>query len=119
MQRRAAALLALEGVALTAVGVGYAVPGESANGDRSALLFTAVSAVVGGLVLLLLGWAVDRARPWARTPAVVLNVFPLPVAATAFQGGVWEVGVPLVLLAGTALYLFATPELRSLFRERA
>ena len=119
MQRRAGVLLALEGLALTAVGVGYGVLGKGAHGDRTSVLFTAVSAVVAGIVLLVLGWAVDRARAWARTPAVVLNVFPLPVAATAFQGGAWWVGIPLVVLAGTALYLFATPELRLLFRESA
>lgn len=119
MQRRAGALLVVEGLGLTAVGVAYGVLGKGAQGDRSSVLFTAVAAVLAGLVLLVLGWAIDSSRAWARTPAVVLNVFPLPVAATAFQGGAWEVGVPLVLLAGTALYLFATPELRLLFRERA
>lgn len=117
LQRRAGLLLAFEGLALTTVGIGYAVQGRGANGDRTSVLFSALSAVVGGIVLLTLGRAVERGRAWARTPAVVLNVFPLPVALTAFQGGAWWVGVPLLLLAGTALYLFATPELRERFRQ--
>ncbi len=112
-------LLLVEGVALAAVGVGYAVLGDGAAGDHSSVLFSALSAVVAGIILIVLGWAVDGCRAWARTPAVVLNVFPLPVAATALQGGAWWVGVPLLVLAGTALYLFATPELRLMFRERA
>ncbi len=81
------------------------------------MLFSALAAVVAGVVLVTLGRAVDGGRAWARTPSVVLNVFPLPVALTAFQGGAWWVGVPLLLLAGTALYLFATPELRERFRQ--
>lgn len=117
LQRRAGLLLAFEGLALTAVGIGYAVQGRGANGDRTSVLFGSLFAVVGGIVLLTLGNAVERGRAWARTPAVVLNVFPLPVALTAFQGGAWWVGVPLLLLAGTALYLFATPELRERFRQ--
>lgn len=116
-ERRAGLLLAVEGLALMAVGIGYGVQGRGANGDRTSVLFTAVSAVVAGIVLLGLGHAIDRGRAWARTPAVVLNVFPFPVALTAFQGGAWWVGVPLILLAGTALYLFSTPELRERFRQ--
>jgi hypothetical protein len=34
------------------------------------------------------------------------------------NAGVWWVAVPLVVLAGSVLYLFATPELRETFRER-
>jgi hypothetical protein len=34
------------------------------------------------------------------------------------KAGVWWVAVPLVVLAGSVLYLFATPELRETFRER-
>jgi hypothetical protein len=48
---------------------------------------------------------------------VVLNLLPLPVAVGAFQGGAWWAGLPMLLLAGSVLYLFATPELRALFRE--
>jgi hypothetical protein len=108
--RRLALLLAVEAVALVAVGLGYAV---SSGADTGAEAVAAVAAVVTGGVLALLARAVDRGRSWARAPAVTLNLLPLPVAAGAFQAGAWQVGLPLVLLAGTALYLLAHPDVRA------
>jgi hypothetical protein len=116
--RRLALLLAVEGVALALLGVGYGVAGLSDTGDRAPTELAAGAAVVTGAVLLLLARATDRAKAWARSPAVVLNVFPFPIALGVLQAGVWWVAVPLVLLAGSVLYLYATPELRALFRER-
>jgi len=117
--RRLALLLALEGVLLVALGIGYGIASLSDDSQRAPAELAAGSAVVAGFVLVLLARAVDRQRGWARSPAVVLNVFPLPVALGVLQAGVWWVGVPMVLLAGSVLYLFATPELRETFRERA
>ncbi len=116
--RRLALLLFVEGVGLVAVGVGYGVTSLSHSTDRAPAELAAGAAVAAGLVLLLLARAVDRARGWARSPAVVLNVFPFPVGLTAFQGGAWWAGIPLIGLAASVLYLFATPELRDTFRER-
>ncbi len=112
--RRLALLLALEGVALVGLGVEYAVVSH----DSSAALLAAGAAAVTGLVLLVLARAADRARRWARSPAVVLNVFPLPVGLTALQSGAVYVGLVLMLLPATVLYLFATPDLREVFRDR-
>lgn len=119
LRRRLALLLALEGVLLVLLGVGYGVASLTDTSERAPAELAAGSAVVVGLVLLLLGRAVDHAKGWARSPAVVLNVFPLPVAVGVLQAGVWWVGVPMLLLAGSVLYLFATPELRGTFRERS
>jgi hypothetical protein len=47
----------------------------------------------------------------------VLNVLPLPIALGVLQAGAWWVGLPMLLLAGAVLYLFATPDLRQLFRQ--
>ena len=107
--RRLALLLALEGVALVAVGAADAVVGGSSTAARVAAAF----AVGYGLVLAGLGLALDRRRGWARSPAVVLNVFPLPIAAGAFQSGAWWAGLPLAALAGTALYLLFHQEVRA------
>jgi hypothetical protein len=73
--------------------------------------------VLTGLVLLVLARGVDRGKGWARSPAVVLNIFPFPLALSAVQAGGWWAAIPMVLLAGSVLYLFATPELRETFRE--
>jgi hypothetical protein len=115
--RRLALLLALEGLLLVGLGAWYGIASLSDTGERAPAELAAASAVVAGVVLLVLARAVDRERGWARSPAVVLNVFPLPVALGVFQAGVWWVATPMVLLAGSVLYLFATPELRQAFRE--
>ena len=117
--RRLALLLALEGVALTLVGIGYGVAGLFTPADTTAIELAAAAAVLAGLALLLLARATDRGRPWSRSPAVVLNVFPFPLGLTLLQAGDWWIALPMVLLAGTVLYLYATPELRDLFRERS
>ena len=116
--RRLALLLALEGVALVAVGIGYAVVGLSSGADRAPIELASGAAVLTGLLLLLLARAVNRSRPWSRSPAVVINVFPFPLGLTLLDAGVWWVALPMVALAGSVLYLFATPDLRERFRER-
>ncbi|MCU1600604.1 MAG: hypothetical protein JWO22_1313 [Frankiales bacterium] len=117
LTRRLALLLALEGVALVGVCVWYAVVSLSDTTDTAPAELAAGAGTIAGLVLLLLARGVDRSRGWARSPAVVLNVFPFPLALSMLNAGVWEVAVPLVLLAGSVLYLFATPSLRDTFRE--
>ena len=116
-RRRLAVLLALEGVLLAGLGVWYGVASLSDRSERAPAELEAVAAVLTGLVLLLLARGADRGRGWARSPAVVLNVFPLPVALTLLSAGLWYVALLLVALAGSVLYLFATPELRATFRE--
>jgi hypothetical protein len=115
--RRLTLLLALEGLLLVLLGLGYGGASLTDESDRAAAELAAAGAVLAGVVLLLLARAVDRRRAWARSPAVVLNVLPLPIALGVLQAGVWWVGVPMLLLAGAVLYLFATPDLRALFRE--
>jgi predicted outer membrane lipoprotein len=116
--RRLALLLALEGLLLIGVGIAYAVVGASSGADTLPIELAAAFAVLTGLILLALARATDRERSWARSPAIVLNVFPFPLGLTLLQAGLWWVAVPMVLLAGTTLYLWATPELRETFRER-
>ncbi|MCU1596136.1 MAG: hypothetical protein JWO12_3528 [Frankiales bacterium] len=114
--RRLALLVAAEGAALLAVGIGYGAVGVGAK-EVLFIELAALTAVVTGLVLLLLARAAAKGRPWCRSPIVVLNVFPFPLALTQLQAGVWWVALPMVLLAGSVLYLLATPDLRAAFRE--
>lgn len=115
--RRLALLLALEGLLLVLLGIGYGAASLTDDSNRVAAELAAGGAVLAGVALLLLARAVDRQRGWARSPAVVLNVLPLPVALGVLQAGAWWVGLPMLLLAGSVLYLFATPDLRELFRQ--
>lgn len=116
--RRLALLLAAESVALLVLGGWYGGLSLSREGDHTPALLAAGGALLGAVVLGVLARAVGRGLSWARTPAVVLNVFPLPIALDALQAGAWWVGLSLLLIAGAVLYLFATPELREAFRER-
>ena len=117
--RRLAILLAVEGVALIVLGISYGAVSLSSARDRAPAELAAGAAVITGVVLLLLARGASQAKGWSRTPAVVLNVFPLPLALSAVQSDTWWTAIPMVLLAGSVLYLFATPELRETFRERA
>jgi hypothetical protein len=102
MTRRAAALLAAEGVALATVAV---VDGlRTRADDQQAALATTVLAVVGGVLLLLLARGVLRRRTWPRTPAVVVQLLCFPVGTDQLRGGAWAAGVPLLLLAGATLW---------------
>lgn len=116
--RRLALLLLLEGLGLLALGGVYAVVTVRQDaGDRRAALLAAAAAALAGAVLALLARAADRGRGWARSPAVVLNLVALPVGLSVLDAGQWAAGFPVLLLAGSVLYLFATPQLRRVFRE--
>lgn len=116
--RLLALLLALEGGLLVLLGLGYGGASLTDSSERAPALLAALTALLAGIALLVLARAAARERGWARSPAVVLNVLPIPVALGLLQAGVWGVGLPLLALAGSVLYLFATPELRETFRER-
>jgi len=118
MLRRLSLLVLVEGAALLLLGLGYGGYALSRSGDHAPAELAGAAAAVTGALLLLLGRALDRGKAWARGPVVTLNIFPLPVALQALSAGAWWVAVPLLLLAGSVLYLFATPELRDTFRER-
>lgn len=116
--RRAALLLAVEGVALAAVGVADGVATVAGTpADRTSSLVIAAFAIGAGVVLLVLARAVDRLHRWARSPAVVFQLLALPVGTGLVQGRVWVAAVPVFLLAGATLYHFATPQAREAFRE--
>ena len=115
--RRLALLLATEGVALIVLGITYGAVSLSAPHDRAPAELAAVAAFLTGGVLLLLARGAGQGKGWSRAPAVVLNVFPLPLALSVVQSDTWWAAIPMVGLAGGVLYLFATPELRLAFRE--
>jgi hypothetical protein len=109
--RRAAALLAVEGVALVVVGVVDALATATGSPANRGLSYgVAAFAVGGGAILLLLARAIAAARGWARSPSVVLQLLALPVGIGLLQGHVWLAGVPVLVLAAVTLWqLFAAP----------
>jgi heme A synthase len=116
---RAALLVAVEAVALTALGVGYAVAGVLGRPeDRLATVLAGALAVVVGLALLPVARALGRERAWARSPVVTLNLFGLPVGYGLAQGRVWVAAAVVLGLSVAVLLLLASPSARLAFRER-
>jgi len=114
---RAALLVALEGAVLAVLGVGYSVAGVVGDPfDRRATLLGAAFTVLAGVLVLLVARGLHRVAGWARSPAVVLQLLALPVGVGLVQGRVWYAAVPVLVLAGSVLYLLATPEARLAFR---
>lgn len=115
---RAGVLLAVEGGALVALGVGYgvaAIVGEPF--DRAATLLAAGFALATGVAVLLVARGLARAAGWSRSPAVVLQLLALPVGVGLAQGRVWFAAAPVLGLAAAVLYQLATPEARQAFRK--
>ena len=109
--------MALEGAALTVLGLGYGVAGLVGDPfDRTATLLEAGLAVLAGVLVLLVARGLGRVQGWSRSPAVVVQLLSLPVGIGLVQGRVWAAAVPVLLLAGTVLYELATPEARLAFR---
>jgi len=103
--RRAAVLLAVEGAGLLVVGVVFAIVTATGSPMNRGLSFTVAGFAVGtGVVLGLLGRAIDSFRGWARSPSVVLQLLAFPVGVGLLQGGVWSAGIPVLLLAGATLW---------------
>lgn len=119
--RLAALVAAVEGLALLGLALFFLV-------ELAVSTPTAVGAALGALVFELLGAAIlltvarglQRARRWARSPSVVLQILFLPVGFTlAFQAGQPWWGIPVLALALCELYLLFTPGARlALDRER-
>ncbi len=114
----AAALLAVEGLALVLLGLVYGGAGVVGDPfDRTATLLEAALAVLAGVLVLLVARGIAEVRGWARSPAVVVQLLALPVGYGLVQGRVWLAAVPVLLLAGTVLFLLFTAEARFAFRD--
>lgn len=115
--RGAGALVTGEGLALAVLGVGYAVSGLLASPeDRSGAVLLGAIALLVGVLLVPVGRALGRARSWAVSPTVVVQLLVVVVAVGLFQGGVLPVAVPLLAVAGAELYLLSTQESRAALR---
>ena len=113
---RAAALVAVEGVALVVLGVVYGAAGLLGEPyDRVATLLEAGLAVLVGGLALAVARGLARAAGWARSPAVVLQLLAFPVGVGLLQGRVWFAAAPVLLLAAGVLFSLAAPQARSAF----
>ncbi|WP_061297174.1 hypothetical protein [Herbidospora cretacea] len=106
----AAALVALEGLTALALGgwVGYeTLLGEA--GDVMSSLVLAVFGLAVGAGLLWVAWGIVQVLRWSRGPAVVTQIFAVPVAITLIQSGQLAWGVPLIVTAAVILVTLLAP----------
>ncbi|WP_235558089.1 hypothetical protein [Sphaerimonospora mesophila] len=106
----AAAALAAEGL-LTLVLGGY-VAVETLVGrptDTVTSLAVAGFGLLTGAGLLWVAWGLWQMLRWSRGPAVVTQIFALPLAITLIQSEQYGYGVPLVAAAAVALVTLLAP----------
>jgi hypothetical protein len=73
----------------------------------------------GAVVLAVAAVGLWRVAAWARGPVIVLQLLLAALAyTTAFEAGQPLIGVPVLVLVATELYLLATPEARLAYFER-
>ncbi|MFI6472039.1 hypothetical protein ACIBL5_17535 [Streptomyces sp. NPDC050516] len=109
----AAALSALEGLALVAGGLYMLVMGLTGKPDRLTQAETGgLTLVVLGLIPLIAARGLLRRRSWSRGPAMITQIMALPVAWMFLNsdGAPWiPAGIALAAVAVTGLVLLVNP----------
>ncbi|MFI0373105.1 hypothetical protein ACH35V_35035 [Actinomadura sp. 1N219] len=106
----AAALEAVEGAA--AVGFGVYTGVETAAGaavDPASAIGVTVLALAGGLGMLACARGLWRADQWSRAPAVLTQLFALPVAWSLWQSERPEIAIPMAVVGVLALIAVLSP----------
>jgi hypothetical protein len=116
----AAAVVAVEG--LVALGLGVFVAVETLTGTPDDMTSAVAEAVFGLLIgagLLWVAWGgLFMMERWGRSPAVVTQIFMLPVGGTLITSDLPQLGIPLIVvaLAGLAT-LLAPPTTHALYGD--
>lgn len=102
--RVAAAVVALEALALVGLAAGYAVGiAEETESSLSRTLASIGLFLVGTTILASMARAWLRGQEWQRMATLVLNALLVPVAFSVIRGNGALVGVPVLLLAVTGV----------------
>jgi hypothetical protein len=106
----AAALVGLEALVVLGAGLYLVVAGLA--GDPTSTVNAELAgalAAVAGAGLLLVARGLGRAARWSRAPAVLTQIFSLPVGWSLVQSDRPVLGVPVLLVALAALVLLFHP----------
>ncbi|MGW5266468.1 hypothetical protein ACWEQG_36295 [Microbispora sp. NPDC004025] len=106
----ATAVLAAEGLLALVLG-GY-VGVETVVGEPTDVITSIAVAgfgVLGGAALLWVARGLWLVLRWSRGPAVVTQIFALPVAISLIQSAQYAFGVPLIAAAAVALVTLLAP----------
>ncbi|MEU9911400.1 hypothetical protein [Streptomyces sp. NPDC051001] len=109
----AAALAALEGLALVVGGVWMLVAGFTGDPDnRQPGVTGGITVIVLALLPLLAARGLLARRSWSRGPAVITQILALPVAYNLLQADSVAIpaGIVLAVVAVTALVLLVNAE---------
>jgi len=116
--RRAAVVVALEGLVLVGLGVAYGVLGLT--GDAESRVGAEVGAaliVAAGVLLVLVARALDRERAWSRAPVISVQLLTLLTALSLMPTGVAPAALVAMGMAVVVLYALATQEARDALRR--
>jgi len=118
---RAAAIVALEGVAVLALGpillVGGILLGRPDSLSRA--WAEVVLAIAAGTLILFLARALSKAAGWSRAPVLVIQILAMPVGySLAFPSEQPLYGIPVLASGATVLYLLFTPAAQLAFFQR-
>jgi hypothetical protein len=103
------ALLNLEGMVVLALGVFLILKAITADSvELAPLAGEILFAAIGGIGLLASAYSFKNKRRFGRAPAVLANLIALGVAKYQFEGGLWFVALPLVIVAAIILYCAIT-----------
>ncbi|MDG9721873.1 MULTISPECIES: hypothetical protein [unclassified Streptomyces] len=108
----AAALAALEGLALVVGGAWMLVVGLTGHpDDRTSAITGGITLIVLALLPLLAARGLIGRRGWSRGPAVITQIMALPVAYNLLQADSVAIpaGIVLGVVAVTALVLLVNP----------
>ena len=102
-------LLNLEGAVVLALGAFLIFKSITADSVELAPLAGEIFfAAIGGLGLLASAYSFKNKRRFGRAPAVLANLIALGVAKYQFEGGLWFIALPLVIVAVITLYCALT-----------
>ena len=102
-------LLNLEGAVVLSLGAFLIFKSITADSFELAPLAGEIFfAAIGGLGLLASAYSFKNKRHFGRAPAVLANLIALGVAKYQFEGGLWFIALPLVIVAVITLYCALT-----------
>ena len=118
---RAAAIVALQGLAVFALGpillLGGIVMGRPDSLSRA--WSEVVVAMAAGVLILFLARSLSKASAWSRAPVIVIQILAVPVGySLAFPSEQPLYGIPVLVAAGAVLYLLVTPAAQLAFLRR-
>ncbi|GAB2810344.1 hypothetical protein GCM10022221_04690 [Actinocorallia aurea] len=117
----AAAAVLQSATGLVALGWGLLIAVETVLGHRTNMA-TAVSVSVltagGGVLILWIAKGLWNLQRWSRSPAVLTQLFAVPVSVSLIQGDRPWLGYPLIAVAVLALLtLLSRPVLEALYAD--